>query len=521
MKKAIQTGIILLITISTIALCDTFKHKETGETFTGFKTQKSNGGKTLVYNSEEKKLTAVALNEYDITYNTEGRRDTVFIVPITKSEILLSQVVSETIAKSIVEASNAGPQAIILQIDNPGGRGEYMKTIVSAVIDTKNCPVVAYISGGEYGGAFSAAAVIALACEKIYIAPTAGIGAVGPLVGVTEEDFQDYLSTYCPDSLASYSIFVKSIAETNHYPGLLARGLVDRQLSIYQVLNSDGSKDFVDNRLPNQTLINTLAQGKAILEGTDTGSPAPLRPADVINSVLTLSPTKAVEYGLAHQIADSIKAITADLGIPEAQPITAPGIEKTVKEYTAARRNLSQVLYQIEYIENQAKQLEENISQVEQNVITGTQTRQVDQGTPSSSYYRRSSNRSFPVDYGSYYYDPTLSSRNTRYSRTNRSARDTVGQSVITQQPNVNINVLYDELSRQLTQLESQYRKAISLGRRWPGALPPNLPVSALESDLDLVRAQYDAIQRYRSQIQIQGVQTNPVNTGRNTRRYR
>ena len=179
-------------------------------------------------------MTSINLNDYDVVANSSGRKDNAVVVPITQSEVLLSQVVSEKIAETIIDASNKGPQAIIIQIDNPGGRGDYMKIITSAITQTTNCPIVAYISGKQYGGAFSSAALIAQACDTIYISPTASIGAIGPFTGagVSDEDFANYIATYCSESLASYSIYATALAHKHNRQPLLVRALIDKRLSV-------------------------------------------------------------------------------------------------------------------------------------------------------------------------------------------------------------------------------------------------------------------------------------------------
>jgi len=52
--------IFLCILVSTV-MADTFKHKESGESFSGFVTQKTAGNQTLVYNDDESKMMPVVL----------------------------------------------------------------------------------------------------------------------------------------------------------------------------------------------------------------------------------------------------------------------------------------------------------------------------------------------------------------------------------------------------------------------------------------------------------------------------
>ncbi|KKK77958.1 hypothetical protein LCGC14_2848380, partial [marine sediment metagenome] len=51
---------------------DTFKHRESGEIFHGFATQKVIRDETRVYIAEEKKFKPLDLRDYDVTVNGEG-----------------------------------------------------------------------------------------------------------------------------------------------------------------------------------------------------------------------------------------------------------------------------------------------------------------------------------------------------------------------------------------------------------------------------------------------------------------
>lgn len=477
-----RTKMILLVPLflTAVSVADTFTHKETGEVFNGFMTQKRTGGKTLVYNSDKKEMTPISVNEYTVVFNSTGRKDNVYVVPITQSQVLLSQVVSETIAKTIIDASNKGPQAIIVQIDNPGGRGDYMKIITSAITQTTNCPVYAYISGKEYGGAFSSAALIAMACDRVYIAPTASIGAIGPVFGggVTDEDFLNYLATYSSDTLASYNVFAAALAHEHNRPALLVQALIDKHLSVEEV--TDGSRrDFVrsDERQPNQTRIRTLAEGVDASVSSDT-----LTQGQVANAVLNLPPTVAVEVGLADKVVESLSGVLAELNLTDAQLTNAGGIETAVTKYTAARRKIAESLARIQWLENRSALLEEQLTEVEKQLRTGTVTREI---TQRQAAYNRRNRVDLPPDYDRYYYDPVSVSSGvvtSSFRRNNRRApRQT--ETVVVQEPATSIDQVQQELIAILNDLIVEYRRAMSQGKRWPGSLPPDVPYQLLENN--------------------------------------
>jgi hypothetical protein len=105
--------------LASTGLSDTFKHKQTGESFSGFATQKIIGSQTRVYNSDQKTFVTVQLGDYQVTYNEQGRRGTVVLVPLVQPEVFISQTVAEQIAESIIDASNSGPLGILWRLTAP------------------------------------------------------------------------------------------------------------------------------------------------------------------------------------------------------------------------------------------------------------------------------------------------------------------------------------------------------------------------------------------------------------------
>lgn len=480
MKTNSILGILALALVAQTGFTDTFVHKDTGATFNGFVTQSTVAGETRVYNSEEKKFIPIDLGDYEITMNAEGRRQNVILVPITQPEALMSQNVAQQIAEAIVDASNAGPLAILVQIDSPGGRGEYMKIISSAIAGTNNVPIAAFISGGTYGGAYSSAAVVAIACDKIFIAPTAAIGAVGPLVGSskTNADYRYYLTSYSPDTLATYRTYVTALAQQHDRPALLVRGFIDRTLPVAEVTNQDGSRDFIsrNDRQPSQTIVRTLAEG---MPEASPGQEGGVSPADIAGAVLNLTAMEAVEYGVADEIAASRKAVLDAMGVPSAQIVSAQGIDAVIKKFVAAKRSISTGLAQIDRLELQAETLETSLAKVEEQLRSGTQTREVFRGS-------RQRSRVYNDNYAYYYGDDYLRRPSYSGSRGRGGARERV----TTVEPVANPDVLRAQLATILRQLVAEYRRVINLTERWPGGLPPELPLTSLQNNLDSATAQ-------------------------------
>ena len=518
MKYYSKVLIIVACVISAAGYADTFKHKESGEVFTGFVTQKTAGGKTLVYNSEEGKMTPVVLSDYDITYDRKGRKDNVYLLELTNPEILLSGAVSTKVAAAITETSNRGPQAIIIQIDSPGGRGDYMKTVVDAILKTKNCPVIAYISGGTYGGAYSAAAIIALACEKVYINSVAGIGAVSPVSGeyFSDENYAYHLSLYNSESLLTYSSYVNALAQKrNHLEELLLRAFIDKRISIIEVVDINGSRQFIgkDDRQPTQTLIRTLSEGMTVPQKTTE-----LSPEDVIGKVLSLTAQDAVDLGLASAYAESAVEILSDMQMAELKITPIPGIETTIKKYTAAKRNISESLAIIDFYEKNIESLSEQFTTIDKQLRLGTQTREVVRG--EVGYRTRRSRERFPSNYDYYYYNQSTGDiARTGRNRRRDDNRYPTAEKITTEEPLVSIQLIYTQLTGSLRDLVSEYRKTLNLTKRWPGGLPPELNRSTLQKNMDSASAELDNLYRYRPVYPNQAQPQSQQRSGRYRRR--
>lgn len=82
---------------------------------------------------------------------------------------------------SIATAEQDGAQALVIELDTPGGDIASMKSMVEAELSSK-VPIIAYVSPTG-GYAASAGAFVALAAQVVAMAPTTRIGASSPING--------------------------------------------------------------------------------------------------------------------------------------------------------------------------------------------------------------------------------------------------------------------------------------------------------------------------------------------------
>lgn len=494
-----------LLIAATIATADTYKNKKTGEQFYGFRTQKKTANKTMVYSDSEKKLIPIDLSEYEYTLDEKGRRNSVVVIPITAPEILLSKSVAAIVSKSIVDASDKGPRYIILQIDNPGGRGDLMKEICTTITQTDNCPIAAYISGGTFGGAHAAAAIVALSAPKVFIAPSATLSAVGPVVAtVFSQNDSDFVAYFSPDSLANFSSYAAIVADQHNRSQILLKAFIDKRLSLIEVVDNDGKSSVIlkDLRQPNQTITKTLCEGF---------NPAPAASADtkdniyqnIHSQILTLTPKDTIAMKLADEQAKSIQDVLSLLNVSGASIANIQGLDKAISQFAAARRNVGQSLSRISFLEKRSSSLEEQLDEIEKSRTAPT--------TRSKSTSNQGGRRNVVFPRNDFYYDnaqtPTdepvnTTSRDRRninpiYNNNNRP-NQTTRETVTSTEPSMNADQVKNELAFVLTELTGEYRRVITQAKKWDGVLPPNLSLQTIEQYTNSAMVLYDSLY-YRS----------------------
>lgn len=123
------------------------------------------------------------------------------------------------IKRVLREAAKADAEAVILDINTPGGRLDAALEIKDAVLGAE-VPVIAYVNRE----AFSAGALIAIAANKIYMAPGGVIGAATPVDGTGTKASEKVVSAVRTD--------FKSVAELRGRDASIAEAMVDEEVAI-------------------------------------------------------------------------------------------------------------------------------------------------------------------------------------------------------------------------------------------------------------------------------------------------
>jgi hypothetical protein len=321
--------IFACVFMSVPVMGDTFTNRETGEVFHGYATQTKRGDKTLVRVGKSHKARYIEPGDYRVEWDLVGRRNQVIVIPI-QEEIEL-ECETSAFEKAIKASSNQGPAFILIEIDTPGGRMDLMKRVCSAITSTDNCVTVGFVRGGKYGGAYSAGAIIALACNYVYMAEDTAIGAATPILqsGLAFEDLKSAFGRTVGEKFLSASRgYVASIAEGNGRSGLLAKAMVDEDIRVVEV--SDGGERFF------------------IEPGEQRRGESVVRTWSEKGSLLTLTVSEAVECGIADGLAESRKSIASRFRLEEPRIVQSTEPVKARRKFEAAKEKMEKLIISID-----------------------------------------------------------------------------------------------------------------------------------------------------------------------------
>jgi len=170
--------------------------------------------------------------------------------------------------KGLAEAAAAGADAAVLRFSTPGGYLDAAMAARNVILDA-SLPTIAYIDREAY----SAGALLAIACEKIYFAPGGVLGAATPVYFDPEGRMEE-----APEKVISaVRALFRATAELRGRPPEVAEAMVDQDVEIEGL----------------------VGRGK----------------------LLTLTAETAAEWGYSDGEADSLEEILEAEGLGEAQVV--------------------------------------------------------------------------------------------------------------------------------------------------------------------------------------------------------
>jgi membrane-bound serine protease (ClpP class) len=186
--------------------------------------------------------------------------------------------------RRLTKARALGAKVIIIQLDTPGGLVTSALDISRTIRGLRDIRTIAFIDSKAY----SAGAMIALACDEVIMVPNAVIGDCAPItnnrtgdvVGAAKDDFRDS-------------------ASRNGYDPMLVEAMVRVEPVIYLVENDKGIRKPVD----------ADEYKRLTADGAWKAVPGIPQPIDRADTLLTVSTNVAMMLGLAKNEAGSVDAV--------------------------------------------------------------------------------------------------------------------------------------------------------------------------------------------------------------------
>ncbi|HEV2907828.1 MAG TPA: NfeD family protein [Candidatus Eremiobacteraceae bacterium] len=143
-------------------------------------------------------------------------------VQVVQIDGTINAGMAHRVQRAIDDAKARGAKVLLLQIKTNGGLVDDANDIKDA-LRTSGLTTIAYVER-----AWSAGALISLACDKIYMAPESSIGAAEPVLigggGTTQPAGEKAISAVKAE--------FQSLAEAHHRDPLIATGMVDPSVEI-------------------------------------------------------------------------------------------------------------------------------------------------------------------------------------------------------------------------------------------------------------------------------------------------
>ena len=151
-------------------------------------------------------LVALALALVPASCFAKSASDYRFVYVMTVDEAI-TPITEQRITRQIHEAEHDGAQALVIQIDTPGGLESSMRGIVKAILASK-VPIISYVTPPG-GRAASAGLFIVTATHVAAMAPNTNIGAASPVGMGGQMD-----STLAHKAMNDAAAFIQTLAET-------------------------------------------------------------------------------------------------------------------------------------------------------------------------------------------------------------------------------------------------------------------------------------------------------------------
>ncbi len=304
---------------------DTFRHLTQPDIlYHGYVIAADENG-TAEIQTQERGFQKINLSDFDVRINPEGRNRLVPVLSI--SDEIAYEIETSAFEEALRKEARRGPLFILIEIDTPGGRVDLTQRLCAGISGLRFCPTVAYIKGEKNLGAYSAGTAVALACDKIYMAPNTAMGAVTAIVE-TDKGFKTEKEVYgeaIGEKFGSaWRGYLAALAEKNKRPGILAKAMENMDIEVLEIRR--GSQPlFIEakNKQPGDQVVEIFCKK---------------------GELLTLTPERAVRCGMADGIAESRSRLLALLNASDVQIEVNQDIPKAREELELVSKRFNKLM---------------------------------------------------------------------------------------------------------------------------------------------------------------------------------
>jgi len=259
----------------------------------------------------------------------------------------------EVVKLGLEAAAEEGAGTVVLELDTPGGSVSAAREIAS-LIDQKVGPkqtvvrAVAYLSGGDFGGAWSAGAFLAFSCDSIYARTGTAMGAAQQVVklGGTSVPVKYFAGGAKMDS-AWIGTF-RAQAEKNGHPPAVAEAMAREECKLWALAKADEGTKFALEYSDDSELTGA---GFANVDGGDSGfilseSFGGAESRDLIKKqgqILSLTAGQIDEFGIGKVVPEG-KKLNDVLDVEQtalSDTSFGPKLDRITREWARVRKELN------------------------------------------------------------------------------------------------------------------------------------------------------------------------------------
>ncbi|RMF82951.1 MAG: hypothetical protein D6744_05595 [Planctomycetota bacterium] len=239
----------------------------------------------------------------------------------------ITDILWRGIERRVERAREDGVRTIIFELNTPGGLVTSALGICRLI---KNLPEEIHTVAWVNSDAYSAGAMIALACDEIVMSRSSAIGDCAPIlmgpIGGADQEISDRLAAKVESPILQE---FRDSAQRNGYDLLLARAMVKWEQEVWWIENvATGERRFVGGEEKKQLIDEAPDDGEpqwrlvtSFVDPVTQREHELTQPIDRDDQLLTLSQGEAVAFGFASAIVSDLSELKQYLGLSSEPPV--------------------------------------------------------------------------------------------------------------------------------------------------------------------------------------------------------